>query len=594
VVKGADPKAVKAFLGRFPLDESASPSELVAALTERNHRVAALESQVVALRAQVAEIPALKAQVAEIPALESENARLLAQLEEWRANPYLAPPVNEALLARGSWKPIVFVTPELGPFSKVGGLSTMVWDLAAQLAEFGFDVHCVSPYYQTAADLTKTYGVKLLVDIQVKLGALSGVAGDQVRNFTLWGGTVQRVKCWFIRNTAIFTSPAGYAYGMSGGAIEGLNMLTGGLRVLEMISSLARAAIQAIVMYGPKSGVIVTNDWNCSLVAKLASVDKVLTTFKFCHLIHNLGPGYDGRILPDATYDTRNAATAWLGNVPLADRFNAADKATMPTWIALDNSAAWATVSPAYQKELLASAADFKTRLAARPNWGILNGINVAARLSAIASLKKTRAEAKAAVQMKYLGRTDVTAMLCVFVGRLATQKGVIIICDTFAALSTACGDKFQVIVGGQATDQVGDIKTTMQKLSALNKPAPRMFWWNGDRYFEDGLLSLYGADFCLMPSIFEPCGLVQQEAFTGGTPVIAAKVGGLGETVVEGYNGFLFDGGSAAGFQEAVKRAYSVFKDSAKYTTRRANATKSALSVKVTAVSWANKLCGL
>ncbi len=44
------------------------------------------------------------------------------------------------------------------------------------------------------------------------------------------------------------------------------------------------------------------------------------------------------------------------------------------------------------------------------------------------------------------------------------------------------------------------------------------------------------GADFGLMPSAFEPGGIVQQEFFIAGTPVVAFKTGGLKDTVFE-YN---------------------------------------------------------
>jgi hypothetical protein len=52
VVKGADPKAVDAYLSRFPLDRSASLSEGLAALAERDRRVAALDLEVKSLKSR--------------------------------------------------------------------------------------------------------------------------------------------------------------------------------------------------------------------------------------------------------------------------------------------------------------------------------------------------------------------------------------------------------------------------------------------------------------------------------------------------------------------------------------------------------------
>ena len=47
------------------------------------------------------------------------------------------------------------------------------------------------------------------------------------------------------------------------------------------------------------------------------------------------------------------------------------------------------------------------------------------------------------------------------------------------------------------------------------------------------------GADFMLVPSRFEPCGLIQLHAMRYGTVPIVASTGGLVDTVKEGVTGF-------------------------------------------------------
>lgn len=62
----------------------------------------------------------------------------------------------------------------------------------------------------------------------------------------------------------------------------------------------------------------------------------------------------------------------------------------------------------------------------------------------------------------------------------------------------------------------------------------PRNFWADPTAFFMDGTLVNVGCDFGLMPSMFEPGGIVQHEFFIGSTPVIAFKTGGLRDTVHE------------------------------------------------------------
>lgn len=47
------------------------------------------------------------------------------------------------------------------------------------------------------------------------------------------------------------------------------------------------------------------------------------------------------------------------------------------------------------------------------------------------------------------------------------------------------------------------------------------------------------GADFIIVPSRFEPCGLIQLHAMRYGTVPIVASTGGLVDTVKDGYTGF-------------------------------------------------------
>ena len=67
-----------------------------------------------------------------------------------------------------------------------------------------------------------------------------------------------------------------------------------------------------------------------------------------------------------------------------------------------------------------------------------------------------------------------------------------------------------------------------------LKEKYPYSFWAEPNKYFDDGIKINKGSDFGLMPSLFEPGGIVQHEFFIAGAPVIAFRTGGLKDTVFE------------------------------------------------------------
>ena len=101
------------------------------------------------------------------------------------------------------------------------------------------------------------------------------------------------------------------------------------------------------------------------------------------------------------------------------------------------------------------------------------------------------------------------------------------------------------------------------------------------------------GSDFGLMPSLFEPGGIVQHEFFVGSTPVIAFKTGGLKDTVsdfeskTKKGNGFTFLDHKCADFIMAIDRALQAFKKPELYQALRKNAFESIIDVADVARAW-------
>ena len=73
--------------------------------------------------------------------------------------------------------------------------------------------------------------------------------------------------------------------------------------------------------------------------------------------------------------------------------------------------------------------------------------------------------------------------------------------------------------------------------------------------YVPDGMMRTYyqQAELFVMPSLFEPFGMTSQEAMGCGTPVIASKFGGIRNTIIDGYNGFLVDPSNSQEFADAI-----------------------------------------
>jgi starch synthase len=72
----------------------------------------------------------------------------------------------------------------------------------------------------------------------------------------------------------------------------------------------------------------------------------------------------------------------------------------------------------------------------------------------------------------------------------------------------------------------------------------------------------LAGADFLLMPSLYEPCGLTQMRAQRYGALPVVRRVGGLADTVEDRVTGFVFDEYQPWALEEAVQYAINLYED--------------------------------
>jgi starch synthase len=153
----------------------------------------------------------------------------------------------------------------------------------------------------------------------------------------------------------------------------------------------------------------------------------------------------------------------------------------------------------------------------------------------------------------------DPTIPLFGMTARLAEQKGYDILLGTemFPRLDA------QWVFLGEGEKRYED---ALRKLSEeLPDRVAAHFEFTEDR--EHKLLA--GADFLLMPSQYEPCGLTQMRAQRYGALPVVRRVGGLADTVEDRVTGFLFDEYQPWALEEAVQYAIDLYRDRAAWEER-------------------------
>lgn len=116
------------------------------------------------------------------------------------------------------------------------------------------------------------------------------------------------------------------------------------------------------------------------------------------------------------------------------------------------------------------------------------------------------------------------------FIGRLTEQKGVIYLLEALASLGQQCTNISAVIVGdGELMpvlkDRAHELGLSCVRFSGFQRDIPRF-------------LSLM--DIFVLPSLYEGLPVSVIEAMMAGKPVVATRVGGTPEAVLEGVTGFI------------------------------------------------------
>lgn len=142
------------------------------------------------------------------------------------------------------------------------------------------------------------------------------------------------------------------------------------------------------------------------------------------------------------------------------------------------------------------------------------------------------------------------------FVGRMAVQKGLDVLIKTVHKIAHL--DINLIILGS------GDQRIQRN----VEKIAEKYPWVKVEvTYSEDLAHKIYaGSDFIIIPSRYEPCGLIQMIAMHYGTLPIASRTGGLQDSIKHSKNGFLFTKGRSIRLKKAIEHALNVYKNKNKY----------------------------
>jgi starch synthase len=426
---------------------------------------------------------------------------------------------------------ILFVSSEVAPWSKTGGLGDVAGALPRALAARGHRVAVVSPrYYSINAERLGFRPLHRAVSVR----------GERT---TLWQAEAGGVGFYFVENDHYFGSRRGL-YG-DGAGDYGDNA--------ERFTYLCRAALSAPAALGMRPRVVHLNDWQTGLVPWLLRLehrqDPALARARTVFTIHNLAyQGVFGKhVLPA------------LGIPWSLFRMDALEYYDHLSFMkaGLLGATALTTVSPTYAEEILTPEGghDLDPILRDRTHdlTGILNGIDavewdpsrdrhLAARFSASDLSGKDRSKAALQEELHLPVRPEVP--LIGMVGRLAEQKGIDLVADVLPRLA---GLDVQLAVLGSGERGLEQVFVRASR-DHPERVAARIG-------FDEGMAHRIeaGADLFLMPSRFEPCGLNQMYSLRYGTVPLVHAVGGLEDTV-ENYDGG--DGGTGFKFDEYSPRA--------------------------------------
>ncbi len=425
---------------------------------------------------------------------------------------------------------ILMIASEAYPFAKSGGLADVVSSLSTALTSQGYDVKIILPRYYSI-DINELESIKDPMCINMDYGE----EWVKVYNTKL---PDTEVPIYFIDHEELFGRDG--LYGPSPTEEWPDNS--------RRFSVLCKAAFTFCKFIDWIPNIMHSHDWQSALVPALlynSDVDPIFYDTASILTIHNLG--YQGWFsFEDINFAGLDIST----NAHNDGIFNFLR-------IGLSKADILTTVSPTYSKEILTEeyGHSLHTLLHRRESdlFGILNGCDYThwnpevdtniKPLNYSSSDLSNKAIIKSNVQKMAGLEVNSSIPLFTIITRLVDQKGIGELCGpSHGSLYRMCNElKIQVIILG-----TGEFWCE-EELRSLDEKLENFVFINTFNNELSHKLEA-GADFFLMPSKYEPCGLNQIYSLKYGTIPIVRNTGGLADTVdcynnnTGGGTGFVFN----------------------------------------------------
>jgi starch synthase len=449
---------------------------------------------------------------------------------------------------------VLFVTSEVFPFAKVGGIADVSYSLPLALRDIGHDVRVMLPKYgQISERKNRIHEINRLRDIPVAIG-------DKTDPATVKSSSINnprtKVQAYITTNQRYFNSKKG----IYGDTRIGRDYSDNDDRFIYF----DRTVVDTCMILNWYPDIIHCNDWQTAIIAGYvkAMFPAKFKKTKIVFTIHNF---YKQGIYPLANLSKTNLPKEAYPNFTHKGKFNFMKGG-------LIYSDYITTVSPTYGEEILHDkklSGELNTVLVAQKNkfQGIMNGIDVwgwnpktdpLIKRKFLGDFNEFKTDNKIAMlkefDLPYKEGTPVIGLI----SRLDAQKGTALLLESIDKLME---ENIQMVVLGEG-DQ--ELKNSLR--NAAKKYPDKL----SVKIIFDEILSHQieaGADMFLMPSLYEPCGLNAMYSILYGTIPIARATGGLIDTVKE-YNskaktgnGFLFKEFKPESLVTAVKKAIGVYK---------------------------------